>query len=712
MSEHPPRSRWKEARDRAKAQIEAQEKEALVAAPITEEPIAVEESPASAEESSGDPEYDKRVAALNERFENTWIRSNPRFKGQFELPDEYYEIRAENAAAASAGDVEAGKRALAKMEAFLDRQDALLSEKEEIKEEASVVSDTRAENHAALKDAIAAFSLATAQEAGKNGGDLEADIHAMPKPPEGKGEALAEAVGEAAENGPEDAGEHSLQSEEALRPYLAGCNERLDTKAEMLGIEKGLRRLGEKYGKLGWKSKIAVGAALGIGAASLSGVSALGYAACVGLLATQRIAGASSMFLKFEKNLKEIAEDKAEGLKIFGWNLFGKESWYQKAVRRMELSEKGQRNMAIAMSMAYTGGMSAAIGEAVHLASESSWGDAVHEFLKHHWPFGTTEAPATAPVVPDMNIQQNGEIDQWLHQNIDSATANMDHPVLEMSEIPTPPVHIPEMPTSAVHLGDAASAHLPGAEAVHHAPHPHAGAHHLHHAAPHGHEVPPPAHTPSVVKIEHSGASVETAQPMSAEDAYGYAVDEHHIDHPFYKHGSPGLEDQPAAPIEDHSAVAHPADAIDSQIGEPGQGFEFGSHPAPGHVASVPEHVAPIEDHSTIAQHIPAEHAALSIDPSHAHIFQDAGGKVIAMGNNHAEVLSAAQEFAKAHPNTSVWVQADKPVMIGGAARPYVFEVRYGGWWRGMQIIGADAPVDTAHIGGIKPDTFIKQLDK
>lgn len=98
----------------------------------------------------------------------------------------------------------------------------------------------------------------------------------------------------------------------------------------------------------------------------------------------------------------------------------------------------------------------------------------------------------------------------------------------------------------------------------------------------------------------------------------------------------------------------------------------------------------------------------IPIDPLHGHIFQDKSGAVYAYGNDR---LDAAQEYAKSHPNTSVWVQADKSVLFDGKLRPYVLEVKYGGFWKGMQIFGADGPANSSQIGGIDPENFTKQLD-
>jgi len=102
----------------------------------------------------------------------------------------------------------------------------------------------------------------------------------------------------------------------------------------------------------------------------------------------------------------------------------------------------------------------------------------------------------------------------------------------------------------------------------------------------------------------------------------------------------------------------------------------------------------------------------ISVDPLKGHVFQDPGGAVLAYGNDYDERFIAARDFAMAHPNTSVWVQANKPVLYEGVLRPWVHELKYGGWWSGMHGDNPDGPATVAHIGVVNPDTFIKQLDK
>ncbi|MCR4275887.1 MAG: hypothetical protein NUV90_00685 [Candidatus Parcubacteria bacterium] len=83
-------------------------------------------------------------------------------------------------------------------------------------------------------------------------------------------------------------------------------NAELDAQLEKIGgVEKGFRWLGEKYNKLGWKSKLAVGASLGLGAAFTAGVSMPIAFACMSGIAAQRVAGLATMYLKFEKNSHE-----------------------------------------------------------------------------------------------------------------------------------------------------------------------------------------------------------------------------------------------------------------------------------------------------------------------------------------------------------------------------------------------------------------------
>lgn len=162
-----------------------------------------------------------------------------------------------------------------------------------------------------------------------------------------------------------DVGRNEVEDENKLREYvrmrtqLEDRSKEFDAKAEKLGIvEKSFRRLGEKYNKLSLKSKLVIGAGLGLGAAAFTTVSMPVVFACMSGIAVQRIAGLASSFLKYEKKGK------------------GKEGFW------------AGKEGAMLKAAAYSIGMTLVIGEAVHLASESSYGEAVHEWLKQHYPFG------------------------------------------------------------------------------------------------------------------------------------------------------------------------------------------------------------------------------------------------------------------------------------------------------------------------------------
>lgn len=185
---------------------------------------------------------------------------------------------------------------------------------------------------------------------------------------------------------PETSGNKRQETVEgAKRPedYLAGRSAELDAEAKRLGISERLfRSFGEKYNKLGWKAKLGIGVGLGVGAAAFSGVSAPLALLFAGGLGAQRLAGMASMFMKIETNLRVAAEGKSKGF-------LGRREWYKNILS--ETSEKQRKITALIMAATYTGGMSYAITEAVHVASESSYGEAVHDWLKHHYPFGHVE---------------------------------------------------------------------------------------------------------------------------------------------------------------------------------------------------------------------------------------------------------------------------------------------------------------------------------
>lgn len=152
-------------------------------------------------------------------------------------------------------------------------------------------------------------------------------------------------------------------------------NAELDADLDKIGgTEKYFRGLGEWYNKRNWKTKIAVGASLGLGAAFSAGVSLPIALACMSGIAAQRIAGLSTMYLKFEKNSHEEA--------------WGKEKAFLKAA-------------------VYTAVMGLAIKEGIEYVSETESAHTVQkwlgEALGHFSLFGATHAPEHTAEVPKIS---------------------------------------------------------------------------------------------------------------------------------------------------------------------------------------------------------------------------------------------------------------------------------------------------------------------
>lgn len=200
---------------------------------------------------------------------------------------------------------------------------------------------------------------------------------------------------------------------ERLTSYLKDRSAKLDANASELGVvEKSFRALGERYNKLGWKSKLGVGLALGVGSAAFSGVSLPIAFACTSGLTLQRVAGMASVFLKYEKKGKALGKE--------GGLLAQKEKAFLKA-------------------MLYSAGMSLAIGEAVFLASESSYGEAVHEWLKQNWPSGGSEVQTDIPASPEESLSTETSAPTSEMSPANPAEAPSTEPELEMQQPETVP---------------------------------------------------------------------------------------------------------------------------------------------------------------------------------------------------------------------------------------------------------------------------------
>lgn len=193
----------------------------------------------------------------------------------------------------------------------------------------------------------------------------------------------------------QDEKEPEVQSPEGKKfsQYLQERSKALGEKAKMLGpfAEKHFRELGERYNKLNWKYKLALGASLGLGAVAFSGVSALVAGTFGAGIGAQRIAGLAGMYLKSEK-------------------------FVQSNQKFDSLSERQKKALAGALAIGYTSAMSATIGGAIHVASESAAGEAVQDWLRSFFtdksvappvsesapqtPAETEPAPEAAPIAP------------------------------------------------------------------------------------------------------------------------------------------------------------------------------------------------------------------------------------------------------------------------------------------------------------------------
>ncbi len=182
-----------------------------------------------------------------------------------------------------------------------------------------------------------------------------------------------------AKNAPESVSERFSKS----KNYLNERAKEIDAQAEMSGLEKAFRRMGENYNKLTLVHKLGIGVALGAGAvvsvASFAPVMALGFGAALGV---QRAYGLGGAFVSREKALQAKKVGESEQL------LSVKES-------------------AMLGAMLYTIGMSFAIKGGVELANEYGVVERAREwfggmFGEHQAvrEISAPEAPAVEVVVP------------------------------------------------------------------------------------------------------------------------------------------------------------------------------------------------------------------------------------------------------------------------------------------------------------------------
>ncbi len=229
-----------------------------------------------------------------------------------------------------------------------------------------------------------------------------------------------------------------IERGKALRVHQENRLRELDAEAEKLGIvEKGFRKLGERYNKHGWKTKLAVGLSLGIGA----GVSLATGAFLPGALfllgtGVQRSAGMASMFLKYEKS----TSDK----KLLG--LFGKK---EKAMGK-----------AMLYTAAMTGGMlllAEGVKEGVEYANQHKWGEQVQEWLGRM--MGHTSSHAPEVVGHQQSVDTTYAVhDQDLSGKVEVSGTPSGEPHVSMSYRGTP-YHTPGSQVLARNWRETMNAH-------------------------------------------------------------------------------------------------------------------------------------------------------------------------------------------------------------------------------------------------------------
>lgn len=521
-------------------------------------------------------------------------------------------------------------------------------------------------------------------------------------------------------------------------------NEELDAQAEKIsGGERLFRALGEKYNKMGWKSKLALGASLGIGAGiSVAAASVPAMIGFVGLVGAQRAAGLASMYMKFEKAASH-GEKKDE--KFWQW---------------------GQKEKAMAKAILYTAGMTAGMAYAVKEISETDMAHRTQEWLGDTFskiygavtggtdaaptpvPAAHVEAPAQAPAVAaetgahtsgfqsevrhsDLNISEQpkatGFQSEVRHSDMDmahvggthqAAQADVRHSDLEMhkgswsqadvrysdmqhAEAPAPTETAAAAPLAAAKLDSAAATT--------------GGPAHIEHSSGGGVDgytgtEPEPVAAAAVTEGRDIGIS-GTDREETIREAREWAA----------KGGdtAPVAGDWKQGGIDSWEAIkTQGTEAPVSIEGQPPITTIIAPDYKDGVAIGTPDSVAPAGAENTGFTGFGAFENAhgVQIDPAQPHIYQADSGQILVSGGTHDAGLDAGQEFAKENPGTSVFVQADKPVLHEGKLTPFVYEVRYDkgvfGIGGGMKILGMDGPIDEYHIGAFKPDTFIKQIDQ
>jgi hypothetical protein len=204
---------------------------------------------------------------------------------------------------------------------------------------------------------------------------------------------------------------------------------------------------------------------------------------------------------------------------------------------------------------------------------------------------------------------------------------------------------------------------------------------------------------------------------------------------------TPDVRERAEAWVVSNNSETAPASAPSAEpvLGKPEAPVPQAPEPAPTPVetdtpspGSASDFINPEQATSTqstpetpVLENPPAEHLRefvnannISVDPLHGHIFESTGGKVFAYGNDFSARYDTALDYAIAHPNTSVFVQAEKPALdlATGKLNLWVHEIKYEkglfGIGGGIKILNPIGPTSPDQIISVNPDTFTKQLDK
>ncbi|MFZ2500474.1 MAG: hypothetical protein WAW90_00600, partial [Minisyncoccia bacterium] len=480
-----------------------------------------------------------------------------------------------------------------------------------------------------------------------------------------------------------------------LGGYLKSRSGELEKMADKMQVEESFRWLGEKYNKLTFKQKIGVGIALGLGAVASSGVSMPIAFACMSGLAIQRAAGMASMFLRFEKG------DTKEGR-----------------------SEKEKKEWAILKAGVYTLGMGYAIKEGVELASNL---EAVQE-AKRYW------------------------LGNMLGHNV------LDHHAVEDVKV-VEPVKIKDAPkavTDQLAAYEATHSGAPAGDATAVVSAPEVELPTVKASPGHGYE-----YMMKQMWKELQGKGLDPNDYAKDSDMYKLlTTDEGSVNKVVHqlaadpKHEFFHIDDGESVVIAPNAEMTIDADGqihVDSNIKAPegSSVTQAPDHPHTRFPLESAETSAPPEAGASVSAVLPAEdgvphpgladtpkeewsrapvgehvdptvvqtkeftiESGLTIDPRAGHLFEDSEGKILAYGNNFEHRFNAAQDYARANPGTSVWVQAAEPYSSGFFKKlsPWMFEVKFDEK-EGLMPIPV-APTYENMFGIPDPNTFTKQLDK